>query len=104
MSAFDDVLMEMQRLHLKKSHDYGTKVDPFANVRAAEKFGLSPALGAALRIQDKVNRAAAFFSKGRLENESLRDSFIDIAVYSVIAIVLLEEEQKRLTDAANQSG
>lgn len=89
---FHQLLKEMGELHSKKSADYGQAQDPFANVRAAREFGIPPWLGAVLRMNDKVTRIKSFAQKGKLENESLEDSLLDIAVYSMIALILYREE------------
>ena len=68
--------------------------DPFANVRASEAFGIPGWVGAALRGNDKMKRIQAFALKGALANESLEDSLRDLAVYVIIALVLLEEGEE----------
>lgn len=91
---FHEILEELGRLHDKKQADYGSKEDPFANVRASREFGVPPWLGAIIRLNDKVNRLKSFAMKGKLKNETVVDSMDDIAVYAVIAHVLFEEEEK----------
>lgn len=92
MPEFEDVLKEMKLLHDKKQMDYGSKSDPFANVRASEQFGISGWLGAVLRANDKMSRLKSFAEKGVLANEPIEDSLIDLANYAVIALVLYREE------------
>lgn len=93
--AFDAVLARVAELHRKKSHDYGIPSDPFANVRAAAEFGIAPWLGVAVRMNDKMSRIKSMAQNGRLLNESLEDSFFDLAVYGLIAVILLAEEMDR---------
>jgi hypothetical protein len=45
-----------------------------------------------LRASDKIRRLQAFAIKGKLLNESAEDSLKDIAVYSLIALILLEQK------------
>ncbi len=94
---FHDLLDEAGELHDKKQADYGVDNDPFANIRASTDWGLDPWVGAMLRTTDKVKRLQAFAQKGSLKNESARDSLMDIAVYSLIAIVLMEEENEDIS-------
>lgn len=84
-------LEEMRALYSKKQEDYGSDNDPFANVRATEGFGIPGWLGAVLRLNDKIVRIKSFCKKGRLANESVRDSIIDIAVYASIALTLYDQ-------------
>lgn len=85
---FIAILDEMRALHEKKSADYGADEDPYANINASAEFGIPPWLGAMLRGNDKMARIKSFANKGVLENESLEDAFIDLAVYSILGLLL----------------
>ena len=98
MSIFRAILQELQSLHDKKGADYGTGDDPYANVRASERFGIPPWVGALIRQQDKIIRLQSFITKGHLENESVEDSLLDNAVYAIIALVLYREGVIRKED------
>jgi hypothetical protein len=91
---FYAVLAELCELHAKKQQDYGKGDDPFANVRSSKEWGVSPWIGALIRLNDKVKRLQAFAIKGSLANEGVEDSLRDISVYSAIALVLYEQESK----------
>lgn len=90
---FYEILGELAALHQKKQQDYGRGDDPFANVRASSDWGVSGWTGAMIRLCDKIKRLQSLALNGKLANESAEDSFRDIAVYSVIALVLFEQEQ-----------
>ena len=93
---FEEIVQGILELHRKKAQDYGSDGDQYANVRASQEFGIEPWVGAALRLNDKVQRLKSMVQKGRLVNESILDSFDDVAVYAVIARVLYEESQEGL--------
>jgi hypothetical protein len=88
---FHELLRELGDLHDKKQLDYGTPIDPFKNVRASEAFGVPAWIGCMMRAHDKMIRIQKAAKGGKLSNESLDDSLRDLAVYSIIAICLLEE-------------
>lgn len=90
---FHEILRELGYLHDLKQADYGLDTDPFANVRAAEDFGIDGWIGGAIRMNDKMRRIhkAARSGPDSLKFDSVEDDFRDIAVYAVIALVLLEE-------------
>lgn len=94
-SKFYRLLEEIAVLHDKKQKDYGRNTDPLANVRASEDFGIPGWIGAAVRANDKMRRIQTAARGGNLANESLRDSFLDLAVYSLIAIILMEESDEQ---------
>ncbi|MBM3347784.1 MAG: hypothetical protein FJY55_15010 [Betaproteobacteria bacterium] len=94
---FHAKLRSIATLHDRKQADYGKAGDAFANVRASQEFGIAPWLGAVVRLNDKVSRLKSFALKGELKNESILDSFRDIAVYALIAEILYEEECGRST-------
>lgn len=89
---FHAILDELGALHDRKQADYGRETDPFANVRASEEWGVPAWVGAMVRATDKVRRLQRFAQKGVLLNEGAADSLRDLAVYAVIALVLLEEQ------------
>lgn len=89
---FHALLKEIGDLHDKKQKDYGVETDPFANVRGSSEWGVKPWIGAMIRAEDKNKRLKKYARDGVLANESARDSFMDKAVYTLIALVLHDEE------------
>jgi hypothetical protein len=92
-ARFHAILKELGELHDKKQQDYGRETDPFANVRASQDWGMPGWVGCMMRANDKMKRLQTYSLKGTLANESVRDSFLDLAVYAVIGLCLHEEEQ-----------
>jgi len=92
-ARFHEILGELGALHDRKQADYGKGDDPFANVRSSEEWGVDGWKGAMIRLNDKVKRLQNYSRNGTLKNEGVEDSFMDIAVYAVIAYVLWEQEQ-----------
>lgn len=96
---FHAILEQLGSLHDRKQEDYGAEGDPFANIRASEKWGIPSWVGALVRLNDKVHRLQQFAIKGSLANESAEDSMLDIAVYAVIALLLYREESQAAMEA-----
>jgi hypothetical protein len=92
---FHQLLKEIGELHDKKQKDYGTPEDPFANVRGATEFGLPAPMGAFLAMKDCMQKITALVRNGRLENEPVDNVLKDMAVFSLIGLVLYEEENGR---------
>ena len=91
---FLELLGEMERLHKSKSADYGSEDDPLANVRSGADFvNIEPWRGCMVRIADKVQRLRTYCRTGRLVHEGVRDTLLDLAAYSLLAIVMFDEEQ-----------
>ena len=91
-AAFVRLLEEMQQLHESKSADYGSEDDPLANVRSGADFvNIEPWRGCMVRIADKVQRLRTYCRTGRLVHEGVRDTLMDLAAYSLLAIVLFDE-------------
>jgi hypothetical protein len=96
--AFLDLLDTIRELHLSKSSDYGcpSGTDPLANIRNGAKFVGIPAFKAAMvRLSDKVTRLATFNATGKLRFEGVEDTLLDLASYSLLALVLYREEQSK---------
>jgi hypothetical protein len=89
---FLELLEELRRLHLSKSQDYGSESDPLANIRTGADFvNIEPWRGCMVRVADKVQRLRTFCRTGRLVHEGVRDTLLDLAAYSLLAIVLFDE-------------
>ena len=69
-------------LFIKKNTDYG---DAFA------EFGV---IGVLMRIEDKIKRALSITKNGvnLVNDESIRDTMLDLHNYAAMAIMLLDEE------------
>lgn len=78
--AFD----ELEDTLLTKHRDYGAK-----NISAAPGGALN---GLRVRMHDKLARINNLVEKGEaVQHESLRDSFLDLANYAVIGMLVLDE-------------
>lgn len=89
---FLELLEELRQLHLSKSQDYGSESDPLANIRQGAEFvGIEPWRGCMVRVADKVQRLKTYCRTGRLVHEGVRDTLLDLAAYSLLAIVLFDE-------------
>ena len=88
---FHALLKQIGELHDKKQRDYGRDADAFANVRASEEFGVEAWIGCMIRAQDKLKRLQTYAQKGTLACEGVEDSFMDLAVYSLIGLILYRE-------------
>ena len=80
-----ELLDEAGNLLLRKQMDYGP-----TNISKAPGGALN---GLRVRMHDKIARINNLIDKGvDPQNESLRDSFIDLLNYSAIAIMVLENK------------
>ena len=90
--AFKDVSTEMLEMFLKKHRDYGK-----GNILTVQELGI------ALRISEKIERIKHLLTQGSTPaNESVEETWIDIGVYAVIA-VLLRRGQFESLDVAKSS-
>ena len=91
---FYEILNVIKELHDKKRHDYGANEDIFANFRLSELSGISAWKGSVVRMGDKYARISNFIKKNdfKFKEESIKDTLMDMAIYSLITIVLYEEE------------
>lgn len=89
LNRFDEALTtrfdEAHDLLLKKHADYGP-----TNISRAPGGAIN---GLRVRIHDKTARINHLIDNGaEPENESLRDSFIDLANYAIIALMVIDGE------------
>jgi hypothetical protein len=91
---FYDLLDQIRELHASKSRDYGSEHDPLANIRnGAEFVGIEPWRAAMVRLSDKVTRLATFNRTGSLHYEGVEDTLLDLASYSLLALVLFRQDR-----------
>ena len=83
LEQLETVQNEARLLFEKKNKDYG---DAFAN------YG---PVGVIVRMGDKINRLSSITNNGisLVDNESIRDTLIDLHNYSAMAIMLLDENK-----------
>jgi len=103
-ARFFDLLLELSEMHAKKSHDYGLSEwsdseifidgDPLFNFRGSVLYGVDPWIGAMIRLQDKVSRLQTLAAGHELTNENARDTFVDLASYALIALLLWEDQEE----------
>ena len=92
---FYELLNTIKNLHDAKKHDYGAKEDIFANFRLSALTGISPWKGSVVRMGDKYSRICSFIKNGdfKFKEENIKDTLLDMAIYSLITIVLYEQEK-----------
>ena len=101
---FRAILAEMLETHIRKGADYGSRGDIFANCRGSEEIDIPAWKGTFIRLLDKVKRIQNAARGAEMQNESVRDSFIDLANYAIIALILFEEEGASTTESNDSCG
>tara|TARA_Y100000780_G_C13694565_1_gene420953 strand:- start:8774 stop:9040 length:267 start_codon:yes stop_codon:yes gene_type:complete len=83
IKQYSTVQKEALELFTKKNADYG---DAFAT------YGI---VGVLVRMGDKISRLSSITKNGinLVDNESIRDTLIDLHNYSAMAIMLLDEKE-----------
>ena len=96
--AFQKVQDEQYALFAKKMMDYGlSNISLGSNMEDQEDIELS-LTGIWLRINDKTNRLKNLLKrkgKNYVTGETMIDSFIDIANYGIIAMLVMRDKWKK---------
>lgn len=80
-----DICESLNALYERKNADYG---DSFG--KSFREYGLTMAC---IRLEDKLNRLKALTkNKAQVEDESITDTLMDLANYSIMTIIELEDE------------
>ena len=87
---FKDITEEMNALYERKNHDYGNSF--------SETFRKLGIISAATRMLDNMNRIVSLVTKDqqKVNDESLRDTLIDIANYAVMTIMEIDKKKERI--------
>jgi hypothetical protein len=99
---FNVIVEEIKRLHEEKNRQYATTDDPLGNFRRTGQIiakllkpGINPTLASCLAFMSKqVDGVYELFGESK-ENtvDSLEDKLLDIAVYSIIGMILVRESR-----------
>jgi len=94
---FYKILDELRDLHSRKNRDYSGD-DPLSNLRMCERGGIPAWKGVIVRLTDKVSRLLSFMQKESYEvkDESVEDTLRDAAIYSILAIILYRESNRKV--------
>ena len=87
VQQLENTQKECLELFRKKNKDYG---DAFA------KFGV---IGVLMRIEDKIQRSLSITKNGvqLINDESLKDTLMDLHNYAAMRVMLLDEETEDIT-------
>lgn len=85
-AAYEIILEELLELFLKKHNDYGK-----GNILSIKELGI------AFRIGEKSERLKhLLMTQNNPSNESVEDSWMDIAVYAIIGVLYRREQFQKL--------
>lgn len=97
---FEAVIIDMVNMNRKKRRDYALDGDPFSNFGdtagnlGMEGFG--PTESAYVLLLTKISRLRSLRKNGRMldpSNESVLDTYLDLAVYAAIVLALVKGQQ-----------
>ena len=92
---FYKLLEEIADLHERKNASYAQYKDPLSNLKFCERLGVSSSLGCVVRMGDKWSRLEQLIQgKPDMVGESIKDTLKDMAIYSLLCIILIEECEK----------
>jgi hypothetical protein len=98
LARFRAIIEQMFELTSAKNHDYAREEEALANFK---EFG---AVGVLVRLSDKFQRIknALWFKRNFVVKESIEDTMLDQAVYSVILLILYHFELEQAAIAAKE--
>ena len=98
-NRFFELIEDMKTMWINKNAGYAGKdnPDPYANFRLSEWFGVPVSKGVMIRMSDKFRRLSNLAKNPSNDKvgESMKDTLMDMAVYCIILICLLEEENQK---------
>ena len=93
VQKFEQITDEMFDLYKRKNADYGNSV-----AKTFDEYGLVSFL---VRIEDKLNRVSTLAKKSstkqQVKDEKIEDTLLDLANYSIMALIELDRVKSELT-------
>lgn len=94
---FLSLIAEMEDIHRRKNAGYAgeASMDPWKNFRMAEMLNISAFKGCLVRMGDKFARVCNLAKNEANDKvgENIKDTLMDLAIYSLIGICLYEEQE-----------
>ena len=93
--GFTETLEAMKSIMLAKNSDYTGEKGAFDNFLMVERLGItSPEKGLLVRMTDKLCRISNLLeNEAQVKDESITDTLLDLANYSVILKCLIENKK-----------
>ena len=95
---FEAAVADLVNMNRKKRRDYAVDGDPFSNFKLTSDLvnipGFGPVESAYFNLCQKVARLSSLRANGRMDetaNESVTDTYLDLAVYAIIVYTLVME-------------
>lgn len=92
VAKFEQITTDMFELYKRKNADYGNSV-----AKTFDEWGLVSFL---VRMEDKLNRVTTLTKKqgeARIADEKIEDTLLDLANYSIMALIELDRAKSELT-------
>ena len=87
VQSFMDITTNMAKTYAAKNHDYGNSFEQSCN-----KFGI---IASVVRLGDKMNRIESLaVKKAEVKDESIKDTLLDLATYSIMTLMWLNKVNK----------
>ena len=92
---FNELIAEIKQLHEAKNADYSNDKDALQCFQTSENIGIAAWKGCLVRMGDKYNRICSLAKKGEasVKDETVKDTLMDLAVYSLLCIELYENKK-----------
>lgn len=108
---FESVLINIVDTNRKKRKDYAADGDPFSNFETSSDLlglqGFGPIEASLFNVTQKLARLKALRTNGRMHdtaNESVADTYLDLAVYAVITYAIYMQRAQDAKHADGDSG
>ena len=103
-----EICRSAQDLMSVKNRDYAGSDgnEPFANFTRVESMGIcSTEQGFMTRVTDKMSRLSSFLNSGKMhvEDESFRDTIVDVINYMVLLSAYIEDKDNLSSDLQRQA-
>lgn len=92
---YKKTLGHMLEVTKAKNHDYAGEADPYKNFKLVEQLGVcSVEKGILVRMCDKMSRISNLLEKeAKVKDESVADTLIDLANYSILLKCYREQKK-----------
>jgi len=84
--SHESVCIELNNIYKAKNADYGNSFG-----ESVKEWGL---IAAVIRMDDKMRRLKTLITSERQIDETMRDTLLDLANYSIMAVMSMEDKDE----------
>jgi hypothetical protein len=92
-SLLDDVMQDIKTIFATKGEDYSSNTDRLSNFKRLTKLKITPFQALWVYVDKHLCAIEKYAANGAIKSEDIKDRLLDVIVYCILAMGLVEERE-----------